>query len=91
MKKRKPLTDKDGEVRELLAEDFRAMKPLDHFPELAALVRGRGQRGPQKTPTKQQVTLRLDRDVLERFRATGEGWQSRINAALRRAKVARKG
>jgi uncharacterized protein (DUF4415 family) len=87
MKKRKPLTDKDGEVRELTAADFRAMKPLDAFPELAALVRGRGERGPQKTPTKQQVTLRLDRDVIERFRATGTGWQKRINEALRKAKV----
>lgn len=34
---------------------------------------------------KQQVTLRLDPDVLERFRATGKGWQSRINAELRKA------
>jgi uncharacterized protein (DUF4415 family) len=32
---------------------------------------------------KRQVTLRLDPDVIERFRATGKGWQSRINAALR--------
>jgi uncharacterized protein (DUF4415 family) len=87
MTKRKPLTDKDGEVRELLAEDIRAMKPLSHFPELAELIRGRGERGPQKTPTKQQVTLRLDRDVIERFRSTGSGWQGRINEALRKAKV----
>ena len=87
MKKRKPLTDEEGEVRELMADDIRAMKPLDHFPELAKLVRGRGERGPQKSPTKQQVTLRLDRDVVERFRATGEGWQGRINEALRRARV----
>ena len=41
---------------------------LDHFPELAMPVRGRGERGPQRAPTKQQVTLRLDRDVVERFR-----------------------
>ncbi|HEX3484465.1 MAG TPA: BrnA antitoxin family protein [Micropepsaceae bacterium] len=87
MKKRKPLTDADGEVRELTAEDFRAMKRLDQFPELAKLVRGRGERGVQKRPTKQQVTLRLDRDVLDRFRATGDGWQSRINDALRKARV----
>jgi uncharacterized protein (DUF4415 family) len=87
MKKRKPLTDAEGEVRELTAEDFRHFKPLDDFPELARLVRGRGERGPQKAPTKQQVTLRLDRDVVERFRATGEGWQRRINEALRRARV----
>lgn len=32
---------------------------------------------------KRQVTLRLDGDVLDRFRAGGPGWQSRINAALR--------
>jgi len=30
------------------------------------------------------VTLRLDPDVIERFRATGKGWQSRINAELRK-------
>ena len=34
---------------------------------------------------KKQVTLRLDPDVVERFRATGKGWQSRINAELRKA------
>jgi len=87
MKKRKPLVDADGEVRELTAEDFRHFKSLDHFPDLAKLVRSRGQRGPQKSPTKQQVTLRLDKDVVERFRATGAGWQSRINEALRKARV----
>ena len=34
---------------------------------------------------KKQVTLRLDPDVVERFRAGGRGWQSRMNAALRLA------
>ena len=33
---------------------------------------------------KLQVSLRLDPDVLARFRATGKGWQSRINAELRK-------
>ena len=88
MRKRKPLTDKDGEVRELTAADFRAMRPLaEVVPELAELERKRGERGPQKSPTKQQVTLRLDRDVVDRFRAAGPGWQRRINEALRKAKV----
>ncbi|MGA2847347.1 MAG: BrnA antitoxin family protein [Terracidiphilus sp.] len=32
---------------------------------------------------KQQITLRLDADVIEFFRATGRRYQSRINAALR--------
>jgi uncharacterized protein (DUF4415 family) len=88
MRKRKPLTDKDGEVRELTAEDFAAMRPTaEVLPELAKLWRKRGERGPQKTPTKQQVTLRLDRDVVDRFRATGPGWQRRMNDVLRKAKV----
>ncbi len=88
MKKRKPLTDEHGEVRELTAEDFAAARPLSQVvPELAELIRKRGERGPQKTPTKQQVTLRLDRDVVDRFRNTGPGWQRRINEALRRAKT----
>jgi uncharacterized protein (DUF4415 family) len=34
---------------------------------------------------REQVTLRIDRDVLEYFQATGPGWQDRINQALRAA------
>ena len=33
---------------------------------------------------KEQVTLRLDKAVLAHFRATGPGWQTRMNEALRR-------
>jgi len=43
-----------------------------------------GGRPPSENP-KKQVTLRLDPDVIEKFRATGKGWQSRINAELRKA------
>jgi uncharacterized protein (DUF4415 family) len=39
-------------------------------------------RGPQKRPTKRLVSLRLDPEIIERFRATGPGWQSRINDTL---------
>ena len=42
-------------------------------------------RPPLRGKTKRQVTLRLDPDVVERFRAGGPGWQSRINDALRKA------
>jgi uncharacterized protein (DUF4415 family) len=41
-------------------------------------------RPPSANP-KKQVTLRLDPEVIEKFRATGKGWQSRINAELRKA------
>ena len=34
---------------------------------------------------KRAINIRLDPDVLAHFRATGRGWQSRINAALRKA------
>lgn len=34
---------------------------------------------------KEQVTLRIDHDVLEHFRESGPGWQDRINDALRKA------
>lgn len=40
-------------------------------------------RGPQRAPTKVQTTIRLDADVLACFRATGRGYQTQINAALR--------
>ena len=40
--------------------------------------------GRPRGSSKEQVALRIDRDVLERFRATGPGWQTRINEALRR-------
>lgn len=52
-------------------------------PEVfARLTKGRG---PQKALTKEQVSLRLDRDVLDYFRAGGPGWQGRMNEALRAA------
>ena len=47
---------------------------------VAALRRARG---PNKQPTKEQVAIRLDQDVLGAFRAGGPGWQTRVNAALK--------
>ncbi len=38
---------------------------------------------PQGSGKKEQVTLRIDAEILEQFRATGNGWQTRINDALR--------
>ena len=40
-------------------------------------------RGPQAAPTKVLTSVRLDADILEFFKSTGAGYQSRINAALR--------
>ena len=81
-----PLTDEDGEVRELTAEDLKHFRPMHEvFPEIVeAFERARGQRGPQKSPTKERIGLRLDSAVVEHFRRTGPGWQSRINEVLAR-------
>jgi uncharacterized protein (DUF4415 family) len=42
-------------------------------------------RPPHGDAPKRQVTLRLDPDVIDAFRAGGAGWQSRMNSALRKA------
>ncbi len=42
---------------------------------------------PRLEKPKAQITLRLDQDVIAKFRASGPGWQSRINEALRKAKA----
>ena len=86
---KKPIINEDGEIRELTADDMRRFRPAFEVlsPELAEIIKNRkvGERGPQLSPVKKQVTLRLDQDILEIFRATGVGWQGRINAALRKA------
>jgi len=48
------------------------------------LVR-RGKRGPQKAPTKKLVSLRLSSEVIEHFKASGAGWQTRIDSTLLKA------
>jgi uncharacterized protein (DUF4415 family) len=67
-------------------DQLRRLRPAHEVrPELVARQRRRERGRPKSEKTKQQVTLRIDRDVIEKFRSTGEGWQSRINDALRKA------
>jgi uncharacterized protein (DUF4415 family) len=42
----------------------------------------RGKRGPQKSPTKKLVSLRLSPEVIDHFKSTGPGWQTRIDSTL---------
>ncbi len=51
--------------------------------ELRTAVAARRTRGPNKRPTKEQVAVRYSPEVLAYFRATGAGWQSRMDEALR--------
>ncbi len=84
MKNQLPLTDADGEVRELTEEDFKNAVPFSALPgSLQTTLRGLKGRGKQQSPTKVSTTVRFDREVLDAFRTTGRGWQSRMNGALK--------
>jgi uncharacterized protein (DUF4415 family) len=68
---------------ELTRDDFAKMKTFaEALPKLAASIR-KG-RGPNKAPTKKLVSLRLSGQVIEAYKAKGPGWQSKIDADLRR-------
>jgi uncharacterized protein (DUF4415 family) len=81
MPRQKPLIDAKGEVRELNVDDLKALRPAGKA--LSAILRRKvGIRGPQRSPTKERITIRLSRAVVQTFRATGEGWQTRVDVAL---------
>jgi uncharacterized protein (DUF4415 family) len=86
--------DDDAEIRAGIARDpdafeitdemwARARQAREVMPEIVKAYRR--SRGLQKAPTKQLVSMRLDRDVIAHFRERGAGWQRSINDTLRRA------
>jgi uncharacterized protein (DUF4415 family) len=84
MSKRKPLTDAEGEVRELTAEDAAIARPFTELPQAEReMLLSLRRRGPQKAPRKIPISIRLSVDVAEGLRAKGAGWQQRTDEALR--------
>ncbi|HEV8030981.1 MAG TPA: BrnA antitoxin family protein [Stellaceae bacterium] len=84
----------DEEIAQQIAEDPDAAPELtDDQLEEAELFEGdrfvRRVGRPKGSGTKELVTLRIDRDVLDRFRADGPGWQTRLNDVLRAASAPR--
>src|SRR5688572_15001271 len=76
----------DADNPEWTERDFRRARPASQVvPKevVAAIRRYRGQRGSQRRPTKELISLRIDRDVAAAYRATGPGWQAKANEALR--------
>ena len=73
----------DAENPEWTDADFAAAKPFGDLPAglKAKLARGR----PRSEAPKVAVKLRLDQEVVARFKAGGPGWQTRINDTLRKA------
>jgi uncharacterized protein (DUF4415 family) len=81
---RSPLIDKDGEVREVIAEEVSLFKPFSALPrEEQEMLLSLRRRGPQKSPRKVPISIRLSPEVVDGLRATGNGWQNRADEALR--------
>ena len=85
----RPLTDEEGEVRELTDEDFANMdlRPVaEVFPELPeAMKRLRPVGRPRVASPKEQVSFRLPADLVADIKATGRGYNVRVEKALRKA------
>ncbi len=85
----RPLTDEEGEVRELTDEDFANMdlRPVaEVFPELPeAMRRIRPVGRPRVAAPKEQISFRLPADLVADIKATGRGYNVRVEKALRKA------
>lgn len=82
------MTAKEPVSKSYLTDDDEVLELDDAWFEKADLYLGdklirRGR--PVGSGTKQQITLRLDKDVIEAFRKTGPGWQARMNDVLARS------
>ena len=75
-----PYEPEDGPYNPNDADAARAWLTQADLTRNGKIVR-RGKRGPQKAPTKKLVSLRFSPEVIEHFKATGPGWQTRIDGA----------
>jgi uncharacterized protein (DUF4415 family) len=85
---RRPLADKDGEVRELTAEDMRLFKPIAEVDPgmVEAMAEFRRKLGRPKAETpKIHIGFRLASDVVASIKASGPGYNARVEQALREA------
>ena len=78
---RVPYEPEDGPYAPNDAEAARAWLAQADLIRKGRLVL-RGKRGPQKSPTKKLVSLRLSPEVIDHFKSTGPGWQTRIDSTL---------
>lgn len=81
--KRKPDPELiDADNPEWTAAEARKAKSFSALPKTLQAKLARRARGAQLAPTKERITIRLSPKVVETFRATGTGWQTRMDAAL---------
>ena len=90
MKTHKPLTNAAGDVREVTLADLKQFKPtVDVLAGLVSddvateLLTKRKPGRPKTVAPKVYTGMRLDADVLAHFKSEGQGWQTRINNALK--------
>ncbi len=94
---KRPLTDaEEAEIQKMISSDpdnpeltdeqIRELRPFrEVFPDLAAAIDKKLAGRPKSDNPKRAISIRLDAEVIDRFKATGDGWQSRMNEALRKA------
>jgi uncharacterized protein (DUF4415 family) len=76
----------DPDAPEATDEQLARARPFaEAFPALADAMRKNIGGRPRSTNPKVAVSIRLDQDVVAAFKATGAGWQSRMNQALRKS------
>jgi uncharacterized protein (DUF4415 family) len=81
MKNKSKMNDENYEWS---AEELKKSKKFRDLPEsLQTKLASRKPRGAQVLPTKVSTTIRLSSDVIEAFKSSGAGWQTRIDLALR--------
>jgi uncharacterized protein (DUF4415 family) len=80
MANRKPWTDDEGEVRELTDEFFAEAKSFSELPESTQrILKGIM----DENAARKKVAVPLPQDVVEKMQATGEGWELRVEEAVR--------
>jgi uncharacterized protein (DUF4415 family) len=83
-----PLTDAQRDHLAKLALLSDDQIDTDDMPELTGEQLNAGVRGRFYRPIKQQITARVDADVLDWLKSQGKGYQARLNAILRREMLA---
>jgi uncharacterized protein (DUF4415 family) len=90
---RRPLADKDGEIRELTVEDMRLFKPIAEVDVgmVEAMAEFRHKLGrPKAEAPKIHIGFRLASDVVASIKASGPGYNARVEQALREAGFGKK-
>lgn len=78
-----PVTE--AAIQRHIDEDGEGEFNFDRAMSWQEFRRGAGRPPLDPAQVKERITIRLDRDVLAKLRATGPGWQTRINEILRKA------